>query len=238
MDLTDSDELPEQLAGAGLPRAMPVAAPAPRTGLPPGALRAIQASVLLSLFAIGGAAAWRYREVLKAQGAKLADSVGQVLTLSVVLDVNLEVDVSVRHAAKENLGDAPVALGRTPLGELSGLHAGDVLVLDDPATGAHHEEELVLGLPGETVTVRKVFRAPAVKLRVEPSRLADTCRVSRVLEGKEQDLGPCSKPFPLVEGRHVLAARLPKMRQPKLVDVEVKPGESPSPLVDLSKWAE
>jgi len=122
--------------------------------------------------------------------------------------------------------------------ELTGLHTGDVLVLDDPATGAHHEEELSGALPGETLTVRKVFRAPAVKLRVDPSRLADACRVSRVLEGREQEIGPCSRPFPLVEGRHVLAVRLPRMKQPKLVDVEVKPGESPTPLVELSTAAE
>ena len=95
-----------------------------------------------------------------------------------------------------------------------------------------------MGLPGEAVTLRKVFRAPAVKLRVEPTRVADACRVSRVLGGRELEIGPCSRPFPLVEGRHLLAARLPKMKQPKLVDVEVKAGEAPSPLVDLSKVVE
>jgi len=103
MDMPAGGGLPELAAGAGFLRAgLPRAGlgPAPRKGLALAAVRAIQAAVLLSLFAMGAAAAWRYRKVLKDHGEQLAARVGQALTVSVALDVNLDVDVSVRHPAK------------------------------------------------------------------------------------------------------------------------------------------
>lgn len=214
-------------AGGGLPRAVPKAesARAPVTPVTPVVLKALKGVAVVGLLAVLAAAGWRYRE-------RLSD----LLELTLVVDTTHPVEFFIQPVARA--GQPPAEL-RGPFSpeRAPGVFAGDVLLFDDPATGFKLRHEIVPAWPSFEVHVPVNPKLGAVELSVSPDKLADGCRVARVVEaGREVDLGPCRKPLLLVEGRHVLAASVQKKRV--VFDVDVKGAVKAEPLVDFSRVAE
>jgi serine/threonine protein kinase len=211
-------------AGEGLPRAVAKAEPA-RAPVSPVILTVLKGVVALGIVTVLAAAGFRYR-----------DRLAEFLELTLIVDTTQPVEFFVQPAARAG----------QPPGELRGpftpekapaVVAGDVLLFDDPATGFKFRHEIVPAWPSLEVHVPVNPKLGAVELRVSPDKLADGCRVARVVaDGQEVDLGACRKPLLLVEGRHVLAASVQRKRV--VFDVDVKGSVKAEPLVDFSRVAD
>ncbi|MEN9797077.1 MAG: hypothetical protein RL653_773 [Pseudomonadota bacterium] len=211
-------------AGDGLPRAVPRAEPA-RAPVSPVILKVLKAAVALGIVAVLAAAGWRYR-----------DRLSELLELTLVVDTTHPVEFFVRPAARAGQPPAELRGPFTP-DKAPAVFSGDVLVVDDPATGFRFEQEIVPAWPSLEVHVPINPKLGGVELRVSPEKFAEGCRVARVVgDGREVDLGSCRKPLLLLEGRHVLAASVQKKRV--VFDVDVKGAVNAEPLVDFSRVAE
>jgi len=148
-----------------------------------------------------------------------ATSRGQDVLLEV--KSNLSVDIWVVHPPGErgNPEEVKVKLGSgRSLPPTEGAHLGDTIVLENAQLGARYEEVLEYGEPGEVKIINHEFREGQMRLSVTPKQIV---AVKVYLEGQERGLVPGLIGF--YEGAKTLELRSKAFREPKLLNVNIRP---------------
>jgi serine/threonine protein kinase len=158
-----------------------------------------------------------------------AGMAGQPIYLTVTS--NQPVTISVRHK-EPNASEPFSVLGEQPLRHASGAHIGDVVVLDNPRTGAHFEQPLDFGQPGETKVINHEFRTGFLKPHFLPRSVSG---LTLYLNDQEIGLFPGPK-IELAEGQHTIEVRGPSLKSPFTFDANVPADRTyETPGLDLSK---
>ena len=123
-------------------------------------------------------------------------------------------------------------LGEQPLTKVSGAHIGDVVVLDNPRTGAHFEQPLDFGQPRETKVINHEFHTGFLRPHLVPRSATGL-----TLYLNDQAIGVYPGPkIELAEGPHTIEVRGPSLRAPVTFEVNVLADRTvDSTSVDLSK---
>jgi hypothetical protein len=216
---------PRPAPGASAPPRPPAAPRAPATEELTDLPRELQnrnrkgiviAAVILLLLAVGG-------------GSLFMRGASKEIALSVESNVPLE--VSLKHAESPS-ADAQM-LGQAPVRGFPGAHAGDTVVLQNPALGIYREEVLPQPEAGsKEVSLRPTFKTVSVSLRFIPE---DISGLTIALGGTKIGEHP-GAPFPLIEGRHRLEFRGDALSGKAFIDVDVRDGQAEGPLVDLRSF--
>ena len=134
---------------------------------------------------------------------------------------NLAVDIWVIHPPGESGSTSEV---KTKLGSsralppTDGAHLGDLVVLENQQLGARYEKALEFGEPGAVITINHEFKKGSLRLNVNPRPLV---AVKVYLDGQERGRVPGLIEF--YEGTKTLELRSKAFREPKLVDVTIRP---------------
>ena len=203
----------------------PAAARPPRRSLPLGTVFGLVAIVAI----LGGGVLFR-KPLTDMLSSTAMD--GQGIFIS--LETNPPVEVSVKHSPRCR-SDAPITeLGRTPLRNTSGAHLQDTLVLENKQFGIHKEIEVPFGEPNEHKILPPMeFKLGQVRLKLVPRNVSG---VEIFRDGQKLGLYQPGLPLDLMEGTHHLLLQGSSLKEPILVDVEVKARGISEQEVNVSKF--
>ncbi|MFN0062767.1 MAG: protein kinase domain-containing protein [Myxococcaceae bacterium] len=158
------------------------------------------------------------------------DSKAESIFLTV--ETTPRVQVYVRHA--EHGPDAKLAqLGASPLRRVEGAHLGDTIILENRELGLHFEEALEFGQPGENKVISREFRTGHFRPELIPRNVTGLAFYLN-----EQEVGRYvangTPSIQLVEGKHVLELRGPRLVEPKRVVVEIEPDTLVKKSIDVT----
>jgi len=159
-----------------------------------------------------------FRKPLMAWLSEAASTRTQGIYISVTS--NLPVTVSVLHK-EPNATEPLTVLGEQPLRRVSGVHIGDVVVLDNRKNGAHYEEPIPFGQPGETRVINKEFRLGRVRWHFTPKSVSGL-----QLWMNDNQIAVYPGPMPeLTEGKHHIEVRGPNLKGTVSFEVDVTANE-------------
>jgi eukaryotic-like serine/threonine-protein kinase len=214
----------EEVAAPRPSRARPAPAAKPSRPLP---LRKVLGLVAI-VGVLGGGFLFR-QPLLDMLGSKAMD--GQNIFIS--LDSNQRVEVFVKHGPRCGSSSPLTQLGTTPLHDQAGAHLQDTLVLENKQLGIHKEIEVPFGEPNEHKSLPSVeFRMGSVRLKPKPANVSG---VEIVRDGQQLGVYRPGLALDLVEGTHTLLLQGPSLKEPVLVEVEVKAHGFTDVPVDLTK---
>ncbi|QRO00577.1 protein kinase [Archangium violaceum] len=156
---------------------------------------------------------------------------GQGIYLNVV--TNQRVQVAVRHNARCRSSEPITVLGFTPLQRMGGAHVQDTLILENKEQGIHEEIEVPFGEPQETKTIERTFQTGFFRPKVVPRSVSG---VEIFRDGQKLALYQPGLKLELVEGTHHLVFKSASLKEPVLVDVEVKARSTVDQQVDLAPY--
>ncbi len=142
-------------------------------------------------------------------------------SISINLEANERVQVSVRHGETCPGGESVAKLGPTPLRNVGGVHLQDVLLLENKQRGIYKELTIPEGDSGEMLkTLPPVeFKTGSFRLTLKP-RSASGIEIHR--DGQKLGVYQPGLKLELVEGTHHLTLQGKSLKEPVSVDVEVK----------------
>jgi hypothetical protein len=142
-------------------------------------------------------------------------------SISINLDANERVQVTVKHVEQCPGGPSVVALGMTPLRNMGGVHLQDTLVLENKQRGIYKELTIPPGDPTEVLkTLPPVeFKTGSFRLKLQP-RNASGIEIHR--DGQMLGVYQPGLKLELVEGTHHLTLQGTSLKEPVPVEVEVK----------------
>ena len=132
---------------------------------------------------------------------------------------NLAVDVWVEHPPEEGNSETRRKLGTgRALPVTEGAHLGDTIVLESPQLGARWSTKLEYGEPGTVIPIKHEFMTGKLRLNVSPRPMS-----SVMVFLNEQEHGRVPGPIELYEGAKTLELRSKAFREPKFIEVDIKP---------------
>ncbi|WAM29021.1 serine/threonine protein kinase [Myxococcus sp. NMCA1] len=174
-----------------------------------------------------------HKPILSVLNSRASD--GQSVTLSV--NTNEKVKVSVRHTERCGSPQPVTELGETPLVNATGVHLQDTLILVNEQQGIYKEEvdTLAFGEPGQAKSFTYEFRRGQLQLTLKPDGLRG---ISVKRNGQDQGtyLGNKGMKLDLMEGRHKLELQGGPLKEPFMFEVEIKPGLINKQTEDLSAF--
>jgi serine/threonine protein kinase len=156
---------------------------------------------------------------------------GQGIYLNVI--ANQRVQVSVRHNARCRSSEPITVLGFTPLERMGGAHVQDTLILENKEQGIHEEIEVPFGEPQETKTIERSFQTGFFRPKVVPRNVSG---IEIFRDGQKLALYQSGLKLELVEGSHHLVFKGASLKEPVLVDVDVKARSTVDQVVDLGPY--
>ncbi|PTL77497.1 protein kinase [Vitiosangium sp. GDMCC 1.1324] len=218
-----ADELEDEDVSAPGARAKPAAAKG--RALPP--LKNLLGA-FVALAVVGLAVIFRH-QLLDILGSSAMD--GQGIYLNVTS--NQRVQVSVRHSARCRSSEPITVLGYTPLQRMGGAHVQDTLILENKEQGIHDEIEVPFGEPQETKTIERNFQMGYFRPKLVPRNVSG---IEIYRDGQKLALYQPGLKVELVEGTHHLVFQSGSLKEPVMVDVEVKARDITDKTVDLSSY--
>jgi len=199
--------------------------PAPARSLP---LKKLLGGV--SVLALVGVGLLFHKPLLEMLGSTAMDGQG----ISISLETNMPVEVSVKHSARCRSSAPITSLGNTPLRDVSGAHLQDTLILENKQRGIYREIEVPFGEPNEHKALPPVeFKMGTVRLKLLPSRLSG---VEIFRDGQKLGLYSPGLALELVEGQHHLILQGPSLKEPVQVDVDVQGRDSVEKTVNVTEY--
>jgi hypothetical protein len=139
------------------------------------------------------------------------------------LESNEPVQVSVRHNERCRSAVPITEMATEPITSLkqaSGAHIQDTIILENKHRGILKEIPLEYGEPNETKNIREEFKMGFFRLTLQPNKKIPGLEIYR--EGQKLYLFQPGQRYELAEGTHHLELRAPSLRDPVLVEIEVK----------------
>jgi hypothetical protein len=146
---------------------------------------------------------------------------------------NQRVQVSVRHNVRCRSSEPITVLGFTPLERMGGAHVQDTLILENKEQGIREEIEVPFGEPQETKTIERDFQTGTFRPKLVPKGISG---IEIYRDGQKLGLYNPGLKLELVEGLHHLVFQGASLREPMLVDVEVKARGITDKTVDLGPY--
>ncbi len=174
-----------------------------------------------------------HKPILSVLNSRASD--GQAVTLSV--NTNEKVRVSVRHTDRCGSQQPVTELGETPIVNAAGAHLQDTLILVNEQQGIYKEESdtLAFGEPGQAKSFTYEFRRGQLQLTLKPDGLRGIT-VKRGGQDMGTYLGNKGMKIELMEGRHKLELQGGPLKEPFMFEVDIKPGIINKQTEDLSAF--
>ncbi|WP_426750826.1 serine/threonine protein kinase [Myxococcus sp. Y35] len=174
-----------------------------------------------------------HKPILAVLNSRASD--GQAVTLSV--NTNEKVRVSVRHTDRCGSPQPVTELGETPIVNAAGAHLQDTLILVNEQQGIYKEESdtLAFGEPGQAKSFTYEFRRGQLQLTLKPDGMRGIS-VKRNGQDMGTYLGNRGMKIELMEGRHKLELQGGPLKEPFMFEVDIKPGIINKQTEDLSAF--